>query len=439
MTKTIAVTSDTPNARTVALCERVLSVHPHVTVITRWNCKQRIKSLFPKQRSIALIFLRNIDDPQSAATELLGALRRRRISIINWINITDTLTNTFLHCAEKLSLKFDFLEAYGNCRIKPLARSLTGGTRYCVYSCTGLDCFPNIPFPIVAKPITGSGSNGVVLVKNAGQWLTKLLEARAVSSQADVEIKGFNPKREILVEELLRGVEYEIDGFVHNGRVHVCAIGYKHHVEGVFGFREIGGLTWYRRSGKRDNRIVDWTKRTLKQLRFRAGAFHIEAMVDGRQISLIEVNPRPGGGGVVPIVRQLSGVDLMRQCVNLWLGLRPDTQPKPQEMKSVLYAILYPWAKGCIKSIRKRTDLEVPRSVLGSQGPARAVWQPLLAKKDPVDPHGREQYMGEVHVNNVWISAESLPSTVGRLCAWVRAQGFVNIRRGRFGIPVRRL
>jgi DNA invertase Pin-like site-specific DNA recombinase len=55
----------------VELCDRVLSVHPHITLITRRASKRRIMTLFKsQQKNIARIFLRDIDDPRSSAEEL---------------------------------------------------------------------------------------------------------------------------------------------------------------------------------------------------------------------------------------------------------------------------------------------------------------------------------------------------------------------------------
>ena len=66
-----------------------------------------------------------------------------------------------------------------------------------------------------------------------------------------------------------------------------------------------------------DLRLMQWSREVLRALDFANGTFHIEAKVNGPEIRLLEVNPRPGGGANVSAIKLLSGVDLNSECIRL--------------------------------------------------------------------------------------------------------------------------
>ena len=215
-----------------------------------------------------------MDNPRSAAAEIARSLNERCLILDNWINVTDVTTNTFLYAAAEMDLNFKFLEAYAHCRVKPLTRALTGGVRHAVHWRDDSASPPSVPWPLIAKPITGTGSEGVTSAVNGGQWENCLKRLPKNDLIADIGLHGFYPGRQFLVEERLSGTEYEIDGFVHDDNLQLCTVGYKIHDETAAGFREIGGLT-YRWNGLSERSRVDsaierWTGMLLRRLGFAA-------------------------------------------------------------------------------------------------------------------------------------------------------------------------
>src|SRR5260370_22588547 len=88
-----------------------------------------------------------------------------------------------------------------------------------------------------------------------------------------------------------------------------------------------------------DDRMMRWTGEICWAIELKNGTFHIEGIIGSSAIELIEINPRPGGSEVVPIVESISGVDLALQTVRLWLGRSPSQYPQAKARRSVMYAI----------------------------------------------------------------------------------------------------
>ena len=176
--------------------------------------------------------------------------------------------------------------------------------------------------------------------------------AKPLLRSDDIVISGFKPGRQILVEEVLSGQEYQLDGFVHDNKVQFCALGVKTAVDGGYGFREVQGML-YRPPGLKDSRAHDfrpmkWCEHVLEALQFKNGTFHIEVKVNGPDIRLLEVNPRPGGGANVPAIRLLSGVDLNSECLRLWMNLPRSSTPNAATFLDLLRCPLPidPWKGG---------------------------------------------------------------------------------------------
>src|SRR5579862_31705 len=301
-------------------------------------CRKALHEHFYSKEDIddLAIVVPKLNVPGIAVPSILVELKRRSINLEHCINVRDPLSDTFLILMDRLGITFPFLEAYRTCRVKPIARTmlhkknLTRG-QFAVHSITNPERPTSMSLPLVSKPITGSGSHGVALVETENDWLLSLQAAHARRGPDDFSIAGFRPRSQVLLESRYYGTEYEIDGYRFQGATTICALGFKHHNFSEIGVREMGGQTYYPGNipayESADLRLVKWVHEILDALNYETGVFHVEAMAKGDHIELIEVNPRFGGGGVTEIVHQLSGVDLIAECVRLWLGLKPDRVP----------------------------------------------------------------------------------------------------------------
>jgi biotin carboxylase len=70
-----------------------------------------------------------------------------------------------------------------------------------------------ISYPCVVKPVTGSGSKGVLFVRNKQELVSSLLKSSQDSGES-----------EILVEEFVEGIEYSLEGIVQEKQLHLLGI-----------------------------------------------------------------------------------------------------------------------------------------------------------------------------------------------------------------------
>ncbi|HEX6746943.1 MAG TPA: ATP-grasp domain-containing protein [Longimicrobium sp.] len=166
-----------------------------------------------------------------------------------------------------------------------------------------------IGFPVVVKPVDGSGSVGV----------------RACADEAEVRAHaaalfardGEDPR--VLVESLVAGDEFSVEVF--SGRV--VGITRKHLGDPPF-FVEAGHDYPADVPGEAASALVDSVMRGTALLGLGWGPLHWELRIDreGRAVPM-EVNPRLAGGFIPELVRHAEGIDLIRETLRLVVGRKP--------------------------------------------------------------------------------------------------------------------
>jgi len=165
-------------------------------------------------------------------------------------------------------------------------------------------------FPLVLKPTTGSGSRGVSLVRSE-EDLRPAMELAEAGARAN----------RFIVEEWLAGTEMTVEGLVQQGRPYVLAKSDK--VAQVHPrFRVAMALNYPASFPEEVLRKTDeLAGRAALALGIRDGAFHLECMVDGTDVSLVEMAGRPGGGAIFSrIVEAVSGVCMPQALVSILAG-----------------------------------------------------------------------------------------------------------------------
>lgn len=160
-------------------------------------------------------------------------------------------------------------------------------------------------FPVVIKPVSGSGSVGVRLCRGDTEVVTA---AKNLLSSA-VNERGLPVNPRILVEQYICGSEFSVEVF--DGEV--VGVTAKHLGTHPF-FVEIGHDFPARLSEKRVAVITDCARRAVCALDLTWGAVHVELRLGESGPVIIEVNPRLAGGMIPELVRLAYGVDLL-DCV----------------------------------------------------------------------------------------------------------------------------
>ncbi|HEX2079992.1 MAG TPA: ATP-grasp domain-containing protein [Longimicrobium sp.] len=201
-----------------------------------------------------------------------------------------------------------------------------------------------IGFPVVVKPLDGSGSVGVRACADADE-----VDAHAsrLFAPADAEPR-------VLVEQLVAGDEYSVEVF--SGRV--IGITRKHLGRPPF-FVEAGHD--YPAAVAEDvaEALAESVVRGTELLGLGWGPLHWELRMQGGRAYPIEVNPRLAGGFIPELVRHAQGIDLIRETLRLVVGRAPGLEAMRHEHASIRF--LFAPRAGRLAEVRGRsTALGLP-------------------------------------------------------------------------------
>lgn len=204
---------------------------------------------------------------------------------------------------------------------------------------------PPLRYPVVLKPAVASGASRDVI----------LLHSRAEFEYAIAELAQRRGSERFLAEEFLPGDEFSVDGYVLDGEFTAVFVADKPDHDAVR-LRD-RGLRIAPPSivpAEAVDRFVDQLNVLIAQLGVDRTWLHVEGRADDRgRVSLIEVNPRPGGGLYAAAIRHATGVEPLELSLSLALG---DEVPQVGPRNGEIIAIV-PVDANEIGTVRSRTRL----------------------------------------------------------------------------------
>ncbi len=182
---------------------------------------------------------------------------------------------------------------------------------------------PGLSFPVVVKPVSGSGSVGVRLVSDEAGLLAT--GGRLLSE--DCTERGISVATDILVQEYIPGEEYSVEVFSIEGRDHVIGCT-KKHLSRLPVFIEMGHDFPAPLNSSSERLICAEVLRALSAVGYRSGPSHVECRLgsDGRPW-IIEVNARLAGGMIPRAIEMATGIDLLGALVDFFAGREVDLAP----------------------------------------------------------------------------------------------------------------
>lgn len=173
------------------------------------------------------------------------------------------------------------------------------------------DAIARVGLPAVVKPISGTGSIGVSLVKTrmeAIQAIRKLLETT-------IDLRGRPIQRGALLMSYVEGEEFSVE--MLDKRV----IGVtRKHLGSLPHFVEIGHDLPAVISHQLRMKIVQSAVGALEVLGHTRGPAHVELRAERDRVTIIEVNPRLAGGSIPSLLRYVSGFDSVGAVLLSLLG-----------------------------------------------------------------------------------------------------------------------
>jgi argininosuccinate lyase len=225
--------------------------------------------------------------------------------------------DTAASCARALGLPGPAPEAVRACRHKGIQREILskaglGGPASVRARTTEQVRHAGLPYPVVVKPCSGSGSIGVRLCADEAEATAHA----AALLHATANERGLAVQVEVLVEEYLTGPEYSVELFA--GRA-VATV--DKHTGPLPWFVETGHDTPSRLPAGRERLLIQVGQDAVAALDLCWGAAHVEMRLGAAGAQVIEVNPRLAGGLIPDLVSRAYGVDLVDAQVRAAAGL----------------------------------------------------------------------------------------------------------------------
>ncbi|TBT85041.1 ATP-grasp domain-containing protein [Propioniciclava sinopodophylli] len=181
-------------------------------------------------------------------------------------------------------------------------------------------------FPLVLKPVSGSGSKGIYRVETVEE-LHRAHEALTALVDPGRDPIFTGHAGDLILEEFLEGSEHSVEGVVHDGRIVVFGVTDKRTTEP---FRLEEGHVFPSRLPTADLASVDdLVQETIAAFGLDNSAFHLECMVgpDGKA-RLVECAARGGGDFIVSdLIGASTGRHAATNVLRVALGEAPHTAP----------------------------------------------------------------------------------------------------------------
>jgi len=218
-----------------------------------------------------------------------------------------------------------------------------------------------VGFPAVVKPEFGASAVGCIRVDDMESLPKVYTLVRDVVAADDLSF--FRAGNDLLIEQYLDGVEFDVDLIMHDGTCVFSSVS-QNWPTAEPAFQETG-LHCPPDHNRRDvERLVDLSVETAKRFGLHRGVLHIEGKCTTRGPRIIEVNARMGGGRVAEIVRGVWGVDLVEATARAALALPPDVRPSRKPRCTAVNVMLAAPRTGRLAALPLPLPTEPPKGCL---------------------------------------------------------------------------
>jgi carnosine synthase len=197
----------------------------------------------------------------------------------------------------------------------------------------------HVGFPAVVKPEFGAGAVGCIRVDDVEALPSVYSVVRSVvDPELDVMFRAGN---DLLLEEYLDGVEFDVDLVIEDGE-HLFSSVSQNWPTAEPSFQETGLHCPPDHNRKEVGRLVRHVVEAVQAFGLERGVLHVEGKCTSRGPRIVEVNARMGGGRVHQYVEAVWGVDLveaqLRSCLALPQTLTASRRPRAAAVNAIVYA-----------------------------------------------------------------------------------------------------
>jgi carnosine synthase len=291
-----------------------------------------------------------VGDPDQDAASVLDALDRAGIRPDGVLTILEDSVGVAARVATALELPTNPPDAVDAARSKVRTRELSaklGLPTPRARRVRSLDelfaAAAYVGFPAVVKPEFGAAAMGCVRVDDLESLPNVYSLVRGVVRPEGHGI--FRAGNDLLLEEYLDGVEFDVDLVMHNGSCSFSSVS-QNWPTAEPSFQETGLHCPPDHNRKEVRRLVDFVVQTVQAFGLHRGVLHVEGKCTSRGPRIVEVNARLGGGRIWDFVRAVWGVDLVEAQLRSCLDLPPNVKPSRRPQRAVVDVIVHAPATG---------------------------------------------------------------------------------------------
>ena len=213
------------------------------------------------------------------------------------------------------------------------------------------EILPKIQFPIMMKPVDGSGSRGASKVETAKDFY----------KAAEFAMSGSITHRAV-AEPFIDGKEYGVESFVDNGDIHVLAVMQKDMTAPPY-YAELGHAIPSGLDAELEIKVKECVRRALLALNVNHGSVNMDLLItNGGNVHIVDVGARMGGNLIGShIIPMGTGIDYMGNMIRAAMGdptnWKTEWQPRPVATK------LLALKPGIVKALPDFDDLKVRYNV----------------------------------------------------------------------------
>jgi biotin carboxylase len=300
----------------------------------------------------------DLNQPEHSLALLRDAARQRPFAGV--VATDDSAVSLAAHIAAVLDLPCNAPEAVQLTQRKDLARAQLAAHGLPVPGHRRLDLHGDLPaqaaviaYPCVLKPLSLSGSRGVIRADNPEQLLAAAERIGAIVS----ELATDEERRFLLVEDYLLGQEVALEAMLHNGKLQVLALFDKPDpLQGPY-FEETYYITPSRLPAAQQALIAQRVGEACAAYGLIQGPIHAELRLHDDEAWIVEIAARTIGGQCASLLRHGTGHGLEELVVAQAVG-RP---LQPQAVTDAAGVLMIPIPRGGI--LRRVEGLTAARQV----------------------------------------------------------------------------
>ena len=208
----------------------------------------------------------------------------------------------------------------------------------------------NLTFPLMVKPIDSSGSKGI----------SKVLDLRELEEKFEIAMNMSRDKIVVIEEFIQRDHDYMIggDAFVVNGKVVFYGLLNSHRDYEINELVPVGTSYPTFLNEDRIQKVKNEVQRVVDILGMKEGALNLELMFgENDKLYIIEIGPRNGGNMIPDIIRDATGVDMIKATVDSAIGKKVELESNNIKTNFSTY-VMHSGEAGILESISLSKELE---------------------------------------------------------------------------------